>query len=547
MHGRFQRGDFFPHSPPSVTLSAIVGLSLLFGTGCPEPKGATDVKKELDDYTNKIESEMFTKEGARGREIRDQCLVVAGADAAKRQMCEQELLERLRAADTSAKQFTTDTLVWNRRVFDNFNEKWEESSNKERAAIKNGIMEQIRDASKKFTNRVPGADTQKSMVSRILKAATNTQIREQLAPFNPTITISAAGRIVGTLGPGSFRVDFDSSVGPNTATLDLFTSQTSSFSGSISFSASPDTMDANVLRLAITDARITASNLDFDAVSTGDNTMTFTGEEPGSGTINLLTRQVALSVPLMVENDYMPSGVQFININVSGDVRQVGSDNVLILSFQGPFANLFPSEAPDPLVNLEMDIGISGATLDLGDATTLTIPAGALTMPTTISLMFTGEMPTPTSVPATFAKIGITRRVLSANQSFTAPATLVIPFNEADVQDLDKSTLRGFFFDPVTSAWQLIADSTVDVRAGLVSLRFTNTGSGLFAIGGKPISGDLNGDGKVDTADLQIILAILNTDASGPDDPRDLNKDGRIDALDARILTTLCSQPACAN
>jgi hypothetical protein len=57
--------------------------------------------------------------------------------------------------------------------------------------------------------------------------------------------------------------------------------------------------------------------------------------------------------------------------------------------------------------------------------------------------------------------------------------------------------------------------------------------------------GDLNADGKVDQADLNIILAALNTPASGPNDARDLNHDGVINALDARILVTLCTHPGC--
>jgi len=60
------------------------------------------------------------------------------------------------------------------------------------------------------------------------------------------------------------------------------------------------------------------------------------------------------------------------------------------------------------------------------------------------------------------------------------------------------------------------------------------------------LRGDLNGDGKVDEDDLNIVLAALNTPATKPVDARDLNGDGIINALDSRILVTLCSRPACA-
>ena len=58
--------------------------------------------------------------------------------------------------------------------------------------------------------------------------------------------------------------------------------------------------------------------------------------------------------------------------------------------------------------------------------------------------------------------------------------------------------------------------------------------------------GDLNGDGRVDQSDLNILMAALNTAATGPNDARDLNHDGVINALDARILVTLCTKPGCA-
>jgi hypothetical protein len=60
------------------------------------------------------------------------------------------------------------------------------------------------------------------------------------------------------------------------------------------------------------------------------------------------------------------------------------------------------------------------------------------------------------------------------------------------------------------------------------------------------IRGDLNGDGRIDKDDLNIILAALNTRATGPHDARDLNGDGVINALDARILVTLCTSQGCA-
>ena len=61
-----------------------------------------------------------------------------------------------------------------------------------------------------------------------------------------------------------------------------------------------------------------------------------------------------------------------------------------------------------------------------------------------------------------------------------------------------------------------------------------------------PLLGDINGDGFVDSNDLNLILGTLNKLASGPNDLRDLNGDGKIDALDSRKLITLCTRVRCA-
>lgn len=58
-------------------------------------------------------------------------------------------------------------------------------------------------------------------------------------------------------------------------------------------------------------------------------------------------------------------------------------------------------------------------------------------------------------------------------------------------------------------------------------------------------NGDINGDGSVDTRDIQLIMAALGQKA-GPYDPRDLDGDGWITVLDARRVTQLCTKAQCA-
>lgn len=58
------------------------------------------------------------------------------------------------------------------------------------------------------------------------------------------------------------------------------------------------------------------------------------------------------------------------------------------------------------------------------------------------------------------------------------------------------------------------------------------------------VRGDLNGDGRVDQDDLNLLIRAVGTPVSGPFDARDLNGDGVIDSKDVDVLQTTCS-PRC--
>jgi hypothetical protein len=296
----------------------------------------------------------------------------------------------------------------------------------------------------------------------------------------------------------------------------------------------------------MTSLDLTASNLEFDAVSTGVNRIGLSPHEPSRGFVNVTTGQVSLDVALAVTNAFLPDGVLFMNVAVSGEVRMVGTDTVLELSASGPAANAFPSDTTPPPTEVIAVVGASGGTLSLGEGTDLVIPQGALSAPTEIGLFMTAAILAETAVPAGFDRVAVTREVLPVNQAFDRAVTMSIAYDLGDIAGLDESSLRAVVFDAAAQTWTLIADSAVDVSGDVVTFRLSNFESGYFGIGGRRISGDLDGDGDVDRSDLASILGALNTAPTGPDDPRDLNKDGRIDILDARLLTTRCTRSNCS-
>jgi len=60
------------------------------------------------------------------------------------------------------------------------------------------------------------------------------------------------------------------------------------------------------------------------------------------------------------------------------------------------------------------------------------------------------------------------------------------------------------------------------------------------------ITGNLNGDGAVDAADVALVTQFRNAKVLVPGDRRDLNKDGVIDIRDARELQNLrCTMGTC--
>jgi hypothetical protein len=86
------------------------------------------------------------------------------------------------------------------------------------------------------------------------------------------------------------------------------------------------------------------------------------------------------------------------------------------------------------------------------------------------------------------------------------------------------------------------------VGPGTTTITALNGGQIAAATVSAPNSlhGDLNADGKIDADDINILLAALNTNATGSFDARDLNGDSIIDMKDVQALAALCALPGCS-
>lgn len=67
---------------------------------------------------------------------------------------------------------------------------------------------------------------------------------------------------------------------------------------------------------------------------------------------------------------------------------------------------------------------------------------------------------------------------------------------------------------------------------------------GEFAVA-RGLDGDLNGDGVIDSRDIELLNGMVNN-ISSPTGAADLDNDGRVTALDLRKLALLCTLPNCA-
>jgi hypothetical protein len=128
------------------------------------------------------------------------------------------------------------------------------------------------------------------------------------------------------------------------------------------------------------------------------------------------------------------------------------------------------------------------------------------------------------------------------------PLNVTATFTDGTSLDITKSSLISYSCvdSTVATVGPTGLVTAVGPGATLLKAKYGTLSAQLMVSVPTSIRGDLNGDGRVDKDDLNIILAALNTLSTGPHDARDLNGDGVINALDARILVTLCTSTGCA-
>ena len=104
----------------------------------------------------------------------------------------------------------------------------------------------------------------------------------------------------------------------------------------------------------------------------------------------------------------------------------------------------------------------------------------------------------------------------------------------------DQQHTRVFSGDVGTFAPLAQLQYFVTVQDEVFNVNFLGVGQATATL-----SCDINGDGKVDITDINLILAARGTNVS-PGDPRDVDRDCQITVNDARACVLRCSKPNCA-
>lgn len=115
-------------------------------------------------------------------------------------------------------------------------------------------------------------------------------------------------------------------------------------------------------------------------------------------------------------------------------------------------------------------------------------------------------------------------------------------FADGSTMDISKSTELSFTSG--NNSLVSVDSSGLMTALGVGNTSVTATFGPLTAtlqtVGPTGVRGDLNGDGFVTQDDLLRLQTMLGETPTGPNDARDLNGDGKIDSLDVQALLTTC-------
>ena len=146
---------------------------------------------------------------------------------------------------------------------------------------------------------------------------------------------------------------------------------------------------------------------------------------------------------------------------------------------------------------------------------------------------------------------GITLNFSQVNFGFTGDQvglTVQGTLSDGSLVNLTQSNKTTFSSGNIAVA--TVSSTGLLTAVGPGSTTITVANGGQIAVGTvsvpNSLRGDLNADGKIDSDDVNILLAALNTNATGTFDARDLNGDGVIDMKDVQALAALCTLPGCS-
>lgn len=207
----------------------------------------------------------------------------------------------------------------------------------------------------------------------------------------------------------------------------------------------------------------------------------------------------------------------------------------------------------------QQPLGVNSVATVTASTVTIAMPVPATTPPGSYAITAVGLNPAGVEVASAPLNVTVERADLPAalivDPSLltfgfvgeTQPFTLIGTFANGLQVDISNSTLLSFAFsNPNVATIQNGIITAVGSGQTTITIQYGAAAATIAVTVPASIRGDLNGDGRVDKSDLNIILAALNRPANGPTDARDLNHDGVINALDARILVTLCTNAGCA-